>query len=525
VSELGGAALTAGRLIGIDFAVNDDDNSRNRDSLLIWSSQSTFSDSENFGHLILVDASPTPTATAQPAHTPTPTTNPATPTNSLQDLTLSSVADTYISAWYPNDNFGTASTMRVRSFEVESTLVRFDLTTVPTGSSITEAALDLDVIGRSNDHALTAQFYQLLRSWSEQQATYYQAEMGQAWSVPLAGGAEDRMSTPFAVLDLPASGRRSLDLTTLVQAWVDDPQTNHGFVIDGESVGSVHYSLSTEQWPQQSQRMILRVRYELPTVIPTATPTATPSATFTPTATPTVTPTHTPTATPTATSTPTYTPSPTYTATHTATAAHTATATHTATPSRTPTPSPTATPVNWRVVSVGVDTYLYAWFPDVNFGADATLLLRSSDLAHALVKFELGTLPSIAGIERALLRVRVLDETLPATAKLRAYTLLRPWDASSATWHNASPGQPWSQPGAVGPSDRTNEPVSAGVTLSAGEYVWLDVTSAVRSWHSEPNSEHGLLLELLSNIEQPVSLASFDYPLTDWRPRLEITLQ
>jgi endo-1,4-beta-xylanase len=53
LSALGVDRLTAGQQIGIDFAINDDDSGGYRDSQLVWSSLSTYSDAPGFGVLIL----------------------------------------------------------------------------------------------------------------------------------------------------------------------------------------------------------------------------------------------------------------------------------------------------------------------------------------------------------------------------------------------------------------------------------------------------------------------------------------
>ncbi|MCS7040986.1 MAG: sugar-binding protein, partial [Anaerolineae bacterium] len=50
-SVLGPSPLTAGRLLGVDFGLNDDDDGGERDNLLVWASQSTYNDSARFGTL------------------------------------------------------------------------------------------------------------------------------------------------------------------------------------------------------------------------------------------------------------------------------------------------------------------------------------------------------------------------------------------------------------------------------------------------------------------------------------------
>ena len=52
----------------------------------------------------------------------------------------------------------------------------------------------------------------------------------------------------------------------------------------------------------------------------------------------------------------------------------------------------------------------------------------------------------------------------------------------------------------------------------------VDLTDLVRDWLADPDSQHGVLLEADSEAEIVMYLASFEHSVTDWRPRLEITL-
>jgi hypothetical protein len=53
LSELGVSKLSQGQILGIDFAINDDDDGGERDSQLVWASYSTYSDATAFGDLLL----------------------------------------------------------------------------------------------------------------------------------------------------------------------------------------------------------------------------------------------------------------------------------------------------------------------------------------------------------------------------------------------------------------------------------------------------------------------------------------
>ena len=53
LSALGVSSLTSNQILGVDFAVNDDDDGGERDSQLVWASWSTYSDAAAFGELVL----------------------------------------------------------------------------------------------------------------------------------------------------------------------------------------------------------------------------------------------------------------------------------------------------------------------------------------------------------------------------------------------------------------------------------------------------------------------------------------
>ncbi|MBX7235145.1 MAG: DNRLRE domain-containing protein [Caldilineales bacterium] len=515
-SQLGGQALAALRTIGIDFSLNDDDEGGDRDSYLIWASASTYNDAAHFGRLTLLapptpTPTPTPTDTASPTPTPTWTPRPtATPTATLTatlpaagEATLLPSADAYLSAWYPDANYGASGVLLLRP-QVSVVLLQFDLGPLPPGSTILDATLALATLSRTNSQALRANLYTLRRPWAERVATYYLADVGQNWAAPLAGGPGDRDFTPFAAADLPTSGWTTLDVTALARQWRAEPGQNFGLLIEGASGGAVQQSLAAREWTQSSQRPRLVVHYAPATPTPTLTPT------------PAETPTPTPTFTLTPTFTPTFTPTPTFTATPTFTPIPTATPT--------PTATATPTPANWRVLGNGVDTYIDSAFPNMNFGSAVILQAINPNAAHILLNFDLAALPPAAIVQQATLRLRLLDGPLPAPVTFDLYPLLRYWHPEVATWTKADAGAPWSQPGASGPDDRWPQPLTSSDPLTTGGYVSFDVTSLVQDWMIDPSTQRGMLIAARSDQAQSLNLASFHFSLADWRPRLELVL-
>ncbi len=234
-----------------------------------------------------IGPTPTPTATSTPTPTPTPT------PKGQKLVELTPVADTFISEWYPDDRYGGNVSLRVRSGDIEQALLRFDLSSLPANMILDEAQLQVTVINRSNANPMTARLYRLKRDWREDEATHRQARNGVAWEKPGAKGASDRDATLVGSRALPSSGAALIDVKSAVADWLAQPASNQGFILSGDSDGSVYYALGSRE-NRSDQRPKLLVRYRLPTG---GSPTVTPTPTHTPTRAPTSTPTRTPTPT------------------------------------------------------------------------------------------------------------------------------------------------------------------------------------------------------------------------------------
>ena len=312
-TDLGPQQLAAGRVLGLNLGLIDDDDGGGNDSQLVWTGTRTWAVEPTWGVLNLLPQSTpvTPTPTGQPAPGPTP--EGATETYQQGWFGYAGVTDASIYQAQPTINFGKATTLSIRSNDGVASLLRFDLSAIPSGAQVLRAYLSLYPAIRTDAQMVNAEIYRLKRSWTETEATWQQARSTEPWAQPGANGPADRSLQPELVAPVASLNKwKGFDLTSLVQFWSDNPAQNYGLLVKGGSGASVAYSFVASEAVDpalRSYRPELIVSYWEAT--PTATPSVTPSPTSTPTSTPTDTPTPTPTPSPSATPTATATPSPT----------------------------------------------------------------------------------------------------------------------------------------------------------------------------------------------------------------------
>ncbi len=427
---------------------------------------------------------PVPTPTGGPTSTGTPTAGPCVQRVLLQQGLngYAGTDDTWINAYTPDFPQSNAAGLKIKGGEIQSVLVRFDLTGVlPPGAHVVAAELVFYVEAFQETRSLDIAAFRVLRPWDKTTATWRSAAQGVRWGADGCNAVgQDRVADPDDMITLTHRAVfRGLDVTQSVRYWVQHPEENYGWLIKGVSASTAAYSFdsSTSQFP--NRRPILRIDYDICGQTPEGTATATP------------------TATPELTTTVTLTPSPT-----------------SATPS--PTPQPTR-----MVLVADQDTYINQWEPTQNYGGTAELRCYSNGIQKPLVKFDLSGLPQYARVISATLHLRT-STTAPATgANITAHLLRRPWQESSATWERATSDVPWAMPGASSPTVDYDPTVLASQWVNAAnrEYVW-DVSAAARQWVEEGVPNAGLLLIGQPGANVGYSFLSSEAKEVDYRPRL-----
>jgi len=518
IRYLGYSGAEAGIIVGLNLALSDDDDVQGYDARLVWRGDSTANSSDCYVGLRFEGAVPTliPTSTRSPAPTLTPTITgtPPTPTPSLtpsltpsptHTLTPSvtptpspvrdvvslqqgsdgyeGTDDTYILSYQPDMNFAGSRALIVRQGGITESLVRFDLSGLPSPITIKKATLHAYALERSNDNPMMIGMYPLNRQWEVDEATWIMATDDEGWLwVGAASVPWDREGESAADARLDRTYQwYPFDLTSLVQRWVDDPESNKGVLLVGAGNVSVEYRLVSSD----RSSVILRPKLVIDYVEGTPTPT------------------------------PNYTDTPSPTPTHT--------------PTKTLAPSPTPLPLTGEFTFqagkdgyTGVeDTQISRWDPDGNFHSAGKLVVRQAGIIKDLLRFDLCSLPPNAHIETAILGLYALERSNDSSMKAEVYTLSRPWVAEQATWRQADDGWLWHVSGGDGArQDRDDQPVAVVSLEDVKKRYQFDVTEAVQAWADEPWTNQGFLIRGVGGASVEYRFASSDWYNANLRPWL-----
>lgn len=159
-------------------------------------------------------------------------------------------------------NYGSATTLLADGSPDYSAAMRWNLSSIPTGKIVTQVQLILQV---SDASTASYELYGLKRPWVESQATWQRASTAVAWQASGANGADDRESTVLGAFTPSATGSRTITLNAAgvakVQAWIDNPASNHGFILLDYAV-SDGVDLRSSEYGTVNQRPRLTITYQ-----------------------------------------------------------------------------------------------------------------------------------------------------------------------------------------------------------------------------------------------------------------------
>ena len=248
-------------------------NSSNTNGMDIRSSEySTASSRPKLNLAYHSSVSPSPSTSPSSGPTPKPTPRATMTTTSFQNgispsQSYAGSQDTYLSQNKAATNFGTSPILLIDGDEpVGSTkdvaaLMKWDISSIPQGITITSAAINLYVSEASTQ---MYELYELKRSWSESGATWNRNISGISWEIPGANGQSDRGTTVLGTLTARTVGHHDIVLNfdgkKLLQAWINKESVNHGFIIMDKS-NTNGLDLRSSEYSAASTRPKLTISY------------------------------------------------------------------------------------------------------------------------------------------------------------------------------------------------------------------------------------------------------------------------
>jgi acid phosphatase type 7 len=159
-------------------------------------------------------------------------------------------------------NYGAATTLLADGSPDYASVMRWDLSSIPAGKTVTNVQLSFNVVDTSSSaYAL----YALKRAFDEATVTWQRASASTTWQTVGANGTNDRETTVLGSVTGSASGALTITLSAAgiakVQSWVNTPAGNFGLVLLDFSPSN-GLDVSSSEASSVSQRPKLTVTYQ-----------------------------------------------------------------------------------------------------------------------------------------------------------------------------------------------------------------------------------------------------------------------
>jgi hypothetical protein len=369
--------------------------------------------------------------------------------------------DTYIAQYPPDANYCGEELLLIGWWQQFAGLLRFDVSSLPRHAVVTEAKLQLYAVTWSSD-AITIGAYYVMRDVAMCEATWMQSQEGNAWGLPGAKDTfSDRRASPESTIQISGSaGSFDLDLTEVVQGWVNGTLQNNGVLLLAEA-SSASVRLAGSYQYVVSQRPALVIQYYTDAPPPSSTP---------------------------------------------------------------PPSGEVIYHLQRGVDGYDgcTDTRISAEKPTQNFGNEELVLGTRGEI-NTLIRFDVSHIPSYATILEATLGLHVANfgQRPNEAAIIATYPVTRTWAEAEATWLQATDRDDWGLPGCndIG-SDRSPVALDSQPIHELGWYNW-DVTDAARRWVRDPLSNKGVVLtQTNTDVGGEYDIRESEYPDEKMRPYL-----
>jgi len=150
------------------------------------------------------------------------------------------IADAEINADLPTTNFGDQDHDSVDEFE--TTLIQFDLSSIPAGATILSATMTKTTTDEASEDGGTVRIHRMREAWTEAGVTWLTRNGTDGW---LVSGARPPSRDVLSIASFrPEELAREYQIllpNNLVQDWITQPSTNHGVaLVRGSSTQHVH---------------------------------------------------------------------------------------------------------------------------------------------------------------------------------------------------------------------------------------------------------------------------------------------
>ncbi len=185
---------------------------------------------------------------------------------------LSAEIDAYIAQGSPSSNYGNCNRLYSGSTSSNSnrSLLKFNLTSIPTNAIIEGATLLLTRVGGSNTSSTNISVHKITADWTEGSgscsgntgpASWNQRTSGTAW----ASSGGDFTATADAITAVAGNATYKWALKDLIQKWVNGSSPNYGMLLkmQTEGVANEKYFASSE-YNTAGLRPQLEITYSIP---------------------------------------------------------------------------------------------------------------------------------------------------------------------------------------------------------------------------------------------------------------------
>ena len=180
----------------------------------------------------------------------------------LPTSSYSGTRDTMLDGDSTSTNNGSDKQLSVAGDDQLESLIAWDISgSVPTNARVTAGTITLQVSDKSEE---TFSFYEAKAAWNESKATWKAYDSGKNWQIAGGTGAADRGTTALGSFSADPTGSYTITLNTagvaLVQAWAQDPASNHGLFLVGPSTTN-RLELRSREYGTKTQRPKLSVTW------------------------------------------------------------------------------------------------------------------------------------------------------------------------------------------------------------------------------------------------------------------------